>query len=50
MRNIDAICFAAQYPEGYLKVRIRELLARPLMLWNELLKTPPQSLEDVPSK
>lgn len=30
--NIDAICFAAEYPEAHYKVRIREFFARSAMM------------------
>lgn len=49
-KNIDAICYAAKYPEGAYQVRIREILARTAMLLNLLIGKDPESLEDMPSK
>ncbi|MDH2997261.1 hypothetical protein A1D22_06190 [Pasteurellaceae bacterium LFhippo2] len=49
--NIEAICYAAKYPEEHYKVRIREFFARTGMLINLLLGAdattldPPQILE-----
>ncbi|WGE32499.1 YdcF family protein [Actinobacillus genomosp. 2] len=48
--NINAICFAAKYPEGHIKVRLRELLARIGMIWDFLIWTKPETFEDVKSK
>lgn len=48
--NIDAVCFAAKYPEGHIKVRIREFLARLGMLWDFLMGTKPETLEQVTSR
>ncbi|MDD0824942.1 ElyC/SanA/YdcF family protein [Mannheimia sp. AT1] len=49
-RDIDAICYAAKYPEGAYQVRLREILARGGMLFNLLFGKMPETLEDVPSK
>lgn len=45
--EIDAICFAAKYPNQHYKVRIRELFARTAMLFNLLLGTQPTTLAQV---
>lgn len=49
-RNIDAICYTAKYPEGAYQVRMREILARVVMLFNLLIGKNPETLEDVASK
>ncbi|AHG73467.1 SanA protein, membrane protein [Mannheimia sp. USDA-ARS-USMARC-1261] len=49
-KNIDAICYAAKYPEGAYQVRLREILARTAMLFNLLIGKMPETLEDIPSK
>lgn len=49
-KNIDAICYAAKYPEGAYQVRLREILARTAMLFNLLIGKTPETLEDIPSK
>ena len=49
-RNIDAVCFVAQYPEGHFKVRIREFFARAGMVLDYLLDRQPERLEEVPQK
>lgn len=49
-KKIDAICYAAKYPEGAYQVRLREILARTAMLFNLLIGKTPESLEDIPSK
>ncbi|WGE47514.1 SanA/YdcF family protein [Actinobacillus equuli] len=48
--HIDAVCFAAKYPEGHIKVRIREFFARLGMLWDFLVGTKPETLERVASR
>ncbi|WP_425292555.1 SanA/YdcF family protein [Actinobacillus vicugnae] len=48
--NIDAVCFAAKYPEGHIKVRIREFFARLGMLWDFIMNTQPETLEKVASR
>ncbi len=50
MRHIDAVCFAAKYPEGHIKVRLREFLARAGMIWNYIFDIEPLNLEQVKSK
>lgn len=42
--DIDAICFAAKYPEKHYKVRIREMIARTGMLVHLLAGTQPTTL------
>ncbi|QLB17902.1 hypothetical protein A6B40_02135 [Mannheimia varigena] len=49
-KNIDAICYAAKYPEGAYQVRLREILARAVMVFNLLVGKTPETLEDIPSK
>ncbi|MEG9530905.1 SanA/YdcF family protein [Mannheimia indoligenes] len=49
-KNIDAICFAAKYPDGAYQVRLREIFARTAMLFNLLIGKTPETLEDIPSK
>lgn len=49
-RNIDAVCYAAKYPEGHFKVRIREFFARAGMVLDYLLDRQPETLEKVQSK
>ncbi|MEG9546379.1 ElyC/SanA/YdcF family protein [Mannheimia sp. HC-2023] len=49
-KNIDAICYAAKYPQGAYQVRLREILARTAMLFNLLIGKMPETLEDIPSK
>lgn len=49
-RNIDAVCFVAKYPEGHIKVRIRELFARIGMLWDYITHKEPKSFEKIASK
>nr|WP_027074694.1 ElyC/SanA/YdcF family protein [Mannheimia granulomatis] len=49
-RNIDAICYAAKYPEGAYQVRVREILARAAMMLSLLTGMAPETLEDLPSK
>ncbi len=44
-KNIDAICFAAKYPDGHYKVRIREFFARTAMAVRLLLGTDASTLE-----
>ncbi|WP_026313300.1 SanA/YdcF family protein [Actinobacillus capsulatus] len=48
--HIDAVCFAAKYPEGHIKVRIREFFARLGMIWDFLVGTQPETLERVASR
>lgn len=48
--NIEAVCFAAKYPEGHIKVRLREFIARMGMLYDYLKGTMPETLEIVASK
>lgn len=48
--NINAVCYVAKYPEGQLKVRIRELFARVGMLYDFLVGTEPETLEKVAEK
>lgn len=50
MRHIDAVCFVAKYPEGHIKVRLREFLARAGMIWNYIFDIEPLNLEQVKSK
>ncbi|MBD4684166.1 hypothetical protein GUG36_00430, partial [Xanthomonas citri pv. citri] len=45
--NINAVCFAAKYPEGHIKVRLREFLARIGMIWDFLVWTKPETLDKV---
>lgn len=45
--NIDAVCFAAKYPEGHIKVRLREILARIGMIWDYVSGVKPETLEKV---
>lgn len=45
--GIDAICFAATYPEGHYKVRLREIFARSAMLFSLLTGYQPETLEKV---
>ncbi|MGC7589376.1 SanA/YdcF family protein [Bisgaard Taxon 46] len=50
--NIDAICFAANYPQGYHFVRFREFFARLQLLWDLLIEKEPHFLgqpEPLPS-
>lgn len=49
-RNIDAICYAAKYPEGHFKVRIREFFARVGMVFDYLLDKQPETLKKVTAK
>lgn len=49
-RDIDAICYAAKYPEGAYQVRIREIVARSAMVFRLLIGAEPQTLEQLPSK
>ncbi|PJG83168.1 hypothetical protein CVP04_07160 [Caviibacterium pharyngocola] len=42
--NIDAICFAADYPEGYTFVRFREFFARLQAVWDLLVEKEPHFL------
>lgn len=49
-RDIDAICYAAKYPDGAYQVRLREFLARAGMILNLLIERMPETLDDVPSK
>ncbi|MBV7387434.1 YdcF family protein [Pasteurellaceae bacterium TAE3-ERU1] len=42
--DINAICFAADYPEGHYGVRVRELLARVYMLWDLFTQKKPHFL------
>lgn len=44
--NIDAICYAAGYPEGYHFVRFREFFARIQALWDLLIEKQPHFLGD----
>lgn len=43
--NINAICYVAKYPDGHIKVRLREFLARPVMLLDLALGRQPSLLE-----
>lgn len=50
--NIDAICFVANYPQGYHFVRFREFFARLQLLWDILIEKEPHFLgqpEPLPS-
>ncbi|PJG84704.1 hypothetical protein CVP05_10520 [Conservatibacter flavescens] len=50
--NIDAICFAAEYPSGYSFVRFREFFARLMAIWDLLIEKEPHFLgepEPLPS-
>ncbi|WP_042803849.1 SanA/YdcF family protein [Mannheimia granulomatis] len=49
-RDIDAICYAAKYPEGAYQVRVREILARAAMIFSLLTGMAPETLEDLPPK
>lgn len=49
-RNIDAVCYAAKYPEGHFKVRIREFFARVGMLFDYIWHAEPETLEKVAGK
>ncbi|MCI7480741.1 SanA/YdcF family protein [[Pasteurella] aerogenes] len=42
--NIDAICFAAEYPTGYTFVRFREFFARLQAVWDLLIEKEPHFL------
>lgn len=42
--NIDAICFAAEYPTGYTFVRFREFFARLQAVWDLLIEKEPRFL------
>ena len=42
--NIDAICFVADYPQGYTKVRVREFFARLQAVWDLLMEREPHFL------
>ncbi|MGC7559304.1 SanA/YdcF family protein [Pasteurella sp. PK-2025] len=42
--NIDAICYAADYPTGYHFVRFREVFARLQVLWDLLIAKEPHFL------
>lgn len=42
--KIDAICYAAEYPDGHYGVRIREFFARLYMLWDLLTEKGPYFL------
>ncbi|MGV6989105.1 SanA/YdcF family protein [Testudinibacter sp. P80/BLE/0925] len=42
--NIDAICYAAEYPDERYSVRIREFFARIYMLWDLLTEKEPYFL------
>ncbi|SUB32946.1 protein SanA [[Pasteurella] mairii] len=42
--NIDAICFAAEYPTGYTFVRFREFFARLQTIWDLLIEKEPYFL------
>lgn len=44
MNNIDAICFAAEAPEQYKMVRLREFLARLKAIWDILIQKAPHFL------
>ncbi|QIW16106.1 hypothetical protein A4G20_07055 [Pasteurellaceae bacterium RH1A] len=43
--QIDAICYAAQYPEGHYRVRIREVFARVGMYVDYLMGKQPKTLD-----
>ncbi|TCK01514.1 SanA protein [Volucribacter psittacicida] len=45
--HIDAICFAADYPDSYSLVRVREFFARLLALWDLFTKKEPHFLGEV---
>lgn len=47
--NINAVCFAAKYPEGHIKVRLREFIARVGMLYDYLKGVMPETLDVVES-
>lgn len=49
-RNIEAVCFVAKYPEGHIKVRIRELFARVGMVWDYISNKAPTTYEKVEAK
>ncbi|WP_279716324.1 SanA/YdcF family protein [Chelonobacter oris] len=42
--DIDAVCYAAEYPEGHYGVRFREFFARLYMLWDLLTEKGPYFL------
>lgn len=42
--NIDAICYAADYPQGHEWVRIREFFARVMALWDIMIDRQPYFL------
>lgn len=48
--NINAVCYVAEYPQGYIKVRLREFFARTGMVLDYLIGTKPETLEDLKSK
>lgn len=45
-KGIDAICYAAKYPDAHYKVRIREFFARTAMVISLLLGIEPDTLEE----
>lgn len=47
VKGIDAVCYAAQYPQAHYKVRIREFFARTVMVLNLLIGAEPTTLEKV---
>lgn len=49
-RHIQAVCFVAKYPDGHIKVRIREVFARVGMLWDYLSNKAPTTYEKVKAK
>lgn len=49
-QNIDAVCLVAKYPEGHVKVRIREFFARIGMIWDYIVNNQPRTFEKVVAK
>lgn len=48
--NIEAVCFEAKYPDGHIKVRLREIFARVGMLLDYVKGVTPETFEKRPSK
>lgn len=46
VKGIDAICYAAKYPDAHYKVRIREFFARTVMAVNLLFNSEPTTLAE----
>lgn len=48
--HINAVCFAAEHPEGHIRVRAREFLARIGMVWDFISGTKPETFEKTRGK